>query len=1131
MNALANSPLQGELLRPCDVLKVVAALHPLKAKHDIFEAPVGSSVLEIVELCAVEGGLSRLADGARVEINGHEIPFAIWHRVRVKAGAHVHIRALAGKGAGGLLRSILQIALVVVASVLAPGIGTALGLSASLVAGGIIFAGSFALNALFPPSSTKAEQQKSVYSIAGVRNEISKWGPIPVVLGSIRVKPKYAAPPYTEFVGDDQYLRMLFVWGQGPLDITDLRFGDTSISDYQDVQIETFSGYPGDGEQTLYPGNVLQSDVNAETEYNASIVRSTEDDCVEFQLDLIAPSGLQNINTKTGGKTSVTVTNRLEYKLYGAPDSAYQYLDDIVLKAKSADPIRRTFSYKVGGGRYTLRLTRVNSPPADTDVTNGVTWTALRTLRAGKPVLYDKPLAMTAIRIRATKQLNGVPDDLNGLCSSKATSWNGSAWVDNQPTRNPGDLYRLILQGPGTVRPRSDAQIDLPTIERWAAVCAAKGWTFDMYRDFSASVMETLRDVCAAGRAIPLFRDAMWSVAWEEDNAPIVQHFTPRNALDFTWHQDYRDLPHGLRCKFVNAQEDYGEDEMLVFDDGYDKTNATVYEQAEFPGITNHDLIYRFGRYRIADAKLRPAVYSFSADIEHIVCTRGDRVVIGYDVIRKGLHQGRIKAVSGNVVELDEQVLMTAGRSYGLRVRRIVDGAPASVVLPVVTVAGWQRSITVLGGAPAPGDLFMFGLAGQETGAFRVLSIKPGPDFSAEISVVDDAPGINIADVGPIVGGPTVVRVTQVTRPVIYGLAAYIDSSSGSYQLIVSHQRAEGAERYIAELRYDDSDQWTLVHDGPEIRWSTPAARDTLTVRVAGIGKEQGPWVERTITPSEFGGRGIDFSDLATEAREVMAKGVQDYVDAGTAIEDLAQAVSVLGATSAVETQRLTVGAVELSGRILVEEQVRLAADSAAADRLVLVEAGLTDAKNDLVAQGQAAQLLSSRVTVNEQGIVTAAQNINSAQAAISTLQGTVAGQANSINSLNSSVSSLNGQISAQASALTDVTAKVGDATAQGTFRVVAVAAPSGVSARMSLQVRASTGAGYSEAGIYLDAMANGDGRIVMAAQKLIFTDGTVPFAIENGVVKLNIAYFNQLIGGSSKLVINGTTGTIASYD
>ena len=604
------------------------------------------------------------------------------------------VRARAGKGMGNILKSLLMIALAVAAAFIvgpaglniAAAIGGTAGqVVASLAYGAIMTAGSIVLNALFPPSQNKSSTENQSYSIAAGRNGVAKWGPIPSVLGKVRAHPKYAALPYTEFDGDDQYLRMLFVWGYGPMKIEDIRIGDTSIDDFEDVEIETFEGYADDGHQTLYPAEVVQEDLSIEPDYNVAVTRASADDANEIVIDLVAPAGIGHMSSKSGKFSTRSVEFKVEMRAAGST-GAWTTKGTVELSGKSNDVLRRSFRYQVAKGRYDVRITRLT---ADSDSSNDfdtVNWTAIKTFRTAPPIDFRKPLAVTAIRIRATKQLNGVVDNLNGLVTTVAKCWTGSAWAPGQQTRNPADLFRHVLQGPANARPQPDSRIDLSSLAAWADLCTTRGYTFDMYRDFTASVRDTLRDIAAAGRAVPAFKDGKWSVAWEDSDAPVIQHFTPRNSRDFRWTQSYRTLPHGLRCKFVNAEKDYIEDEILVFDEGYAKENATLYEQAEFPGVTSTEIIYKHGLYRIADARERPAVYTLTVDFEHLVAQRADRVAVGHDVIEQGIASGRIKAVNGQMLTLDEPAVMEAGKLYGIRIRR-ADGT--SIVRQATTVRAY----------------------------------------------------------------------------------------------------------------------------------------------------------------------------------------------------------------------------------------------------------------------------------------------------------------------------------------------------------------------------------------------------------------------------------------------------------
>ncbi|MBF6560381.1 MAG: hypothetical protein IVW56_08840 [Candidatus Binataceae bacterium] len=88
------------------------------------------------------------------------------------------------------------------------------------------------------------------------------FSPIPKIYGARRIFPQYAASPYNELVGFDQYLRMLFLLGYGPLDISQIKIGDTALEDYEDVEWELRAGFADDAPTRLYPGAVSEVGLN-----------------------------------------------------------------------------------------------------------------------------------------------------------------------------------------------------------------------------------------------------------------------------------------------------------------------------------------------------------------------------------------------------------------------------------------------------------------------------------------------------------------------------------------------------------------------------------------------------------------------------------------------------------------------------------------------------------------------------------------------------------------------------------------------------------------------------------------------------------------------------------------------------
>jgi hypothetical protein len=643
---------------------------------------------------------------------------------------------------------------------------------------------------------------------------------VPRVLGKHRFAPPFGALPYTETVGSDQYLRLLFVWGYGPLKITDLKIGETPLSAFEGVEIETREGYPDDAALTLYSNSVLQNDLGAAATQSAGyIVRTTEADADEIGVDITLPRGLVKFGGG-GGRLSTSVRVEVQYAPAGTNDwsagaddftahaardislpakpAAYKTrdgiytvtrIDRVVLDAASGalsvirgtafrtgvdegeleipaipanmiplarimrrsdggdilapdgiiderDPtifgvnfetendfavtpstepnkvniaagglqfpgieitgkqtaaLRETVTFKVPKRQYDVRVRRMTADASDDNrIFDETVWTALRTIRYAYPVRMSN-IAMTALRIKATGQLNGVIDRFNGVVSSILPDWNGENW-GAQETCNPAALFRHVLQGNANARPLADARLDLERLQEWHDTCAVENRQFNMLVDYDISVREMLHSITAAGRASPTLLDGKWGVVEDRAQSVPVQHFTPRNSYGFEGRKEFDELPQALRVRFINRAKGWLQDERLVYDDGYDETNTLRYETLELPGVTDAQQAWRDGRYHIATARLRPETYSFSCDLEHIVCTRGDLIRFSHDVPLFGLMTGRVKslvmagdAVAG--VELDAAVSMQAGKAYAVRFRK-QDGASL-----VQTLAGETKTL------------------------------------------------------------------------------------------------------------------------------------------------------------------------------------------------------------------------------------------------------------------------------------------------------------------------------------------------------------------------------------------------------------------------------------------------------
>jgi hypothetical protein len=750
---------------PRGLVSVTVAPHPFAVERVQHKIAAGQSLAVIAERAQPDGFLRRYG---HIHIDGHYIPQENWARVYPKAGAIVSIRMvpMGGGGSGkSTLRTVLSIAIIAASPMIAGAVLGALSVSSTAVvlgvsgsqilSAGVSLLGRLALNALAPPGRARFSsgvRESPTLFIQGARNQVSPFARVPQVLGKHRMVPPLGALPYTETAGSEQYLRMLFVWGYGPLQISDLKIGETPLSDFEGVEIETRQGYPDDAPLSLYSDSVIQNDLQVSvTHAGGAVIRTTETGADEISVDITFPRGLFFL-TNSGAKAAATVSVTVGYSLKGMgvwTDETFSYT------AAQSAALRKNVRFLVPNGQYDVRVSRVTVDAVSDSLFDESVWTALRTVRTVYPIKMQG-LAMTALRIKASDQINGVIDRFNGVVQCVIPDWDGASWAP-QVTSNPAAIYRYILQGRANARPLDDTRLDLAKIEAWHESCSAQGREFNAVIDYDVSVREMLRDVAAAGRAAPSLIDGKWAVVEDKPQFVPVQHFTPRNTYGFSGEKSFDDLPHALRMRFVNRDKGWLQDEVLVFDDGYDETTATKYEALELSGVTSAAQAWKDGRYHIATARLRPESYSFNTDMEHIVCTRGDLIRFTHDVPLFGLKSARVKSVlssggSDLSVILDAMVLMEAGKDYAVRFRTS-DGS--SLLMPLVLHVGESDTLEFVtpcltGSGPQPGDLALFGESGQESVELIVKSIEPQGNLAAKITCVDAAPAIHTADSGAI---------------------------------------------------------------------------------------------------------------------------------------------------------------------------------------------------------------------------------------------------------------------------------------------------------------------------------------------------------------------------------------------
>ncbi|MCW5698291.1 MAG: hypothetical protein KIT00_00425 [Rhodospirillales bacterium] len=848
-------------------VRLLACPRPFSSQRIDHMVPVGGTVADII---AGTGMDPVLTDNALVwlcdEAMTREPVLVVqkhWHRVRPKPGTVLTVRVVPQGGGGGggknPLRVVLTIAVVAAAFVLGPALGVAMGLStnatilgvsginlAAAVGGGLItMVGNLLINAVAPPPRPKLgelslggpqSRTSPTLAITGTQNRANRYGPVPRVYGRHRVFPTLAAHPYTDVEGSDQYIRMLFDFGYGPLQLSEMRIGPVPLAQYEGVDIEARQGFDTDPPVTLYSNTIREDQYSLKvTDAGGPQVLESRDNADEILID-ITFQGLVSF-ASGGGRRNRSVDIQIEYRKAGTSDSWTDY-GTFTYTAATEQIVRRGQRIvPAEASRYEIRFTRITEDNTSAQIRDDSFVTAIRTVQYTEPVKATGR-CLVALRIKATDQLNGIVDQFSAVAEALLPVWDDAIWTAPQATRHPAWAYLDVLRGAANRRPVADERLDLDAFKAWAD--ARPDDTFDAVIDYPTTVFELLRDIAASGRAAFGMRDGKFSVVRDLPQTVPVQHFTPRNATGFRGLKTFTQQPHGLKVRFINPDREWGQDERIVYADGYDETNASRFETLELFGCTDADLAWKHGRYHLAAGKLRPETYELSCDIDHLVCTAGDLVKVSHDVPLWGGGWARVKSVAtdenGDVISatLDDVVAMEAGKTYAVRFR-LAGGD--STVASVLTQSGETNSIAIIQPipavkAPAKGDLAMFGEAERESVDLLVKAIRHAGDFRATLILVDAAPEVHDADTGPIpafdpqITVPLPVEYERPAKPVIQavdsGTEALSIGADGQVQsrvLITLAPQTTGlvpAEHIQTQYRRADTDAaWCVASPAP----------------------------------------------------------------------------------------------------------------------------------------------------------------------------------------------------------------------------------------------------------------------------------------------------------------------------
>ncbi|QIO88892.1 hypothetical protein G9274_002577 [Stenotrophomonas rhizophila] len=719
-------------------------------------------------------------------------------------------------------------------------LGTSTALGTLAVQSGVYIAGSMLINKVLAPKPPKAvgQQQDSVYSITGARNQLRPYDPLPLLFGRVRLTPDLLSKPYTWYEGNDQYLGMLLCAGINVGRVEDFYNGDTLLSSYEGAQV-FHAGYSQMPEQAipLYSnadvidgGQLIDTGTDPKHHPSAWVERTGSVDTVR----LVVAIEYQLYDKTSKGKDKNN-TERVEIQYRPTGTTSWLSFGSYTLNSNKTKLHRVGYAKDVARGQYDVRVRTAGLNTDGSGAQAVFAWTTLTSVQVDEADYTG--ISRSGVKLKATGQLNGSPDELRAIgYADPIPVWTGTEWV-TQETSNPG--AQILAYGRGIVREGrllggmalSDAQIDIESLKAFSLHCAANGYRYDFLIKDARNHDQVLAAIALAGFGQITWAGGRLGVVWAAQEQPLSGVVNMATIKKGQFQVDYTLSNAADGIEYAYADGDTWETKTIrVPAPGV--TTMLNPAQVTGEGVTTEEHAARLARWHLAQSLYQYKDISYSTDIEHLSYQRLSVLAMQHDMTQWGFG-GRIVAATSSAgvvtLHLDEPVPgPTTGSAYiGVR----IPGERVYRVLRVKPFSGESNAIDLLEAWPddaalpgatednPPDDTLWFYDVKQTPGLrVRVVSVEPESDLKgASVRVVAEGPEFwNYVLTGNYVPSPGGSQLQ--TRPIASNLAiteqqtvqgdtvfteltAAFDVTGPVGNIIVQATGQEGELREVAQTR------------------------------------------------------------------------------------------------------------------------------------------------------------------------------------------------------------------------------------------------------------------------------------------------------------------------------------------
>ncbi len=809
-------------------------------------------------------------------LNDKPLMRAEWETYRIRAKDKIRFETKThGPGGGGgggssSTKSTIGLVGVIALSLLAPGVGTALATGAlagmsGLISGAFLAGGSFLLNTLLAPDaapSASSQQQQTLYSFGAQTNSARPLDPIPVRYGRTKSYLDYAAVPWSEFIGDDQYLNILLVHGLGKYQREQILIEDTVLwdsatglsSSFTDVEFQF--AQPGDN-ITLFPVNVAASvEVSGQelpdtTDWVGGYIANaagTTSNAIAIDLVLGQGLGLRGSSGITVWLCAITAEYR-PVNSSGVATGPYVQLFQKDIHGSSNKPIRVSVKTAVAPGRYEVRLRRTLGPHAD--AIDQVNWAGLRSYLTGPQAFPG--VTVTAIRMKSTAQLTQTSSGKFGAIDTRIlTLWNGSAWVD-AATRNPAWATLDIATNTDYGCMLSWSKVDTQALVALATKATTRGDRFDYEFRSIIPATDALDTALAVARSKHRWLGDVLSLVRDEWVTLPQMLLTDREIVRGSFSVDYQlqaaDASDAVILEYLD-EETWSVQEVQVPAD----VEPQFATRMQIPGIQGRAHAFRETTFLWKQNVLRRKRPTITTEHDGRRLSLGSVITLQSEIPMEWGSAGDVVAHSGLSLTINPAPTWEVGQSYILL--RTPTGEPFG---PIKVSKGASDSIAVLNSSDLTlvegqqGWVLADVLERNDGGPFPSFAIGLGTAWQQRCIVLSGAPdgdqvvlelAVDHQEVHDDSGSPSAVppkaTLSNPKVPLIADLVATLQQNVLEPVLSASWRPAAGALLYKAELSFDGGTTWAPLTQTNSPSFSVVVEPRAMLLGVSAVGAGQG---------------------------------------------------------------------------------------------------------------------------------------------------------------------------------------------------------------------------------------------------------------------------------------------------